>query len=93
MSSMQELKPADFDPKERVWTRFPPEGSKTTPPHQSVEFRWKDYCPAVFRSVILTRQQLQRSFFANLPNFVSFPDTGFPATVVYFFLETHHSWW
>ncbi|XP_031498559.1 phosphatidylinositol 4-phosphate 5-kinase 1-like [Nymphaea colorata] len=48
-SSMQELKPADFDPKERVWTRFPPEGSKTTPPHQSVDFRWKDYCPAVFR--------------------------------------------
>ncbi|RWW27240.1 hypothetical protein GW17_00008332 [Ensete ventricosum] len=45
----QELRPADFDPMEKFWTRFPPEGSKITPPHQSVEFRWKDYCPMVFR--------------------------------------------
>ncbi|XP_043713371.1 phosphatidylinositol 4-phosphate 5-kinase 1-like isoform X2 [Telopea speciosissima] len=43
------LKPADFDPREKFWTRFPSEGSKITPPHQSVEFRWKDYCPMVFR--------------------------------------------
>ncbi|KAF3795340.1 Phosphatidylinositol 4-phosphate 5-kinase 1 [Nymphaea thermarum] len=48
-SRMLDLRQADFDPKERLWIRFPPEGSKTTPPHQSVEFRWKDYCPAVFR--------------------------------------------
>ncbi|XP_072974222.1 phosphatidylinositol 4-phosphate 5-kinase 1-like [Typha angustifolia] len=46
---MRELVPADFDPREKFWTRFPPEGSKLTPPHQSVEFRWKDYCPMVFR--------------------------------------------
>ncbi|KAF2296760.1 hypothetical protein GH714_001716 [Hevea brasiliensis] len=45
----RDLKPSDFDPKEKFWTRFPPEGSKITPPHQSVEFRWKDYCPMVFR--------------------------------------------
>ncbi|XP_020697233.1 phosphatidylinositol 4-phosphate 5-kinase 1-like isoform X1 [Dendrobium catenatum] len=45
----RELKPSDFDPKEKFWTRFPPEGSKMTPPHQSVEFKWKDYCPLVFR--------------------------------------------
>ncbi|KAJ8762909.1 hypothetical protein K2173_023038 [Erythroxylum novogranatense] len=45
----RELKTSDFDPKEKFWTRFPPEGSKITPPHQSVEFRWKDYCPLVFR--------------------------------------------
>ncbi|CAL5436275.1 unnamed protein product [Camellia sinensis] len=43
------LKLADFDPKEKFWTRFPTEGSKCTPPHQSVDFRWKDYCPMVFR--------------------------------------------
>ncbi|KAK4774495.1 hypothetical protein SAY86_009430 [Trapa natans] len=43
------LRQSDFDPKEKFWTRFPPEGSKTTPPHQSTEFRWKDYCPVVFR--------------------------------------------
>ncbi|RDX70417.1 Phosphatidylinositol 4-phosphate 5-kinase 1, partial [Mucuna pruriens] len=44
-SISRELKPSDFDPKEKFWTRFPSEGSKITPPHQSVEFRWKDYCP------------------------------------------------
>ncbi|KAK6939822.1 MORN motif [Dillenia turbinata] len=48
-SILRELKPADFDPKEKFWTRFPPEGSKITPPHQSGEFKWKDYCPIVFR--------------------------------------------
>ncbi|THU45206.1 hypothetical protein C4D60_Mb02t15410 [Musa balbisiana] len=47
-TQLRELRPADFDPMEKFWTRFPPEGSKTTPPHQSVEFRWKDYCPRVF---------------------------------------------
>ncbi|XP_031373538.1 phosphatidylinositol 4-phosphate 5-kinase 1-like [Punica granatum] len=45
----RELRQSDFDPKEKFWTRFPPEGSKTTPPHQSGDFRWKDYCPVVFR--------------------------------------------
>ncbi|KAJ0713814.1 putative phosphatidylinositol-4-phosphate 5-kinase [Helianthus annuus] len=44
-----DLKSSAFNPKEKVWTRFPPEGSKHTPPHQSSEFRWKDYCPLVFR--------------------------------------------
>ncbi|WRX31430.1 Phosphatidylinositol-4-phosphate 5-kinase [Theobroma cacao] len=48
-SILRDLKPSDFDPKEKFWTRFPAEGSKLTPPHQSVEFRWKDYCPVVFR--------------------------------------------
>ncbi|XP_021301630.1 phosphatidylinositol 4-phosphate 5-kinase 6 isoform X4 [Sorghum bicolor] len=46
-----DLKPSAFDPKEKVWTRFPPEGSKHTPPHQSCDFRWKDYCPLVFRTL------------------------------------------
>ena len=45
----RKLSPSDLDPREKVWTRFPPEGSKLTPPHHSVDFRWKDYCPAVFR--------------------------------------------
>ncbi|KVH99445.1 MORN motif-containing protein [Cynara cardunculus var. scolymus] len=44
-SILRDLKSSDFDPKEKFWTRFPPEGSKLTPPHQSGEFRWKDYCP------------------------------------------------
>ncbi|GJM96349.1 hypothetical protein PR202_ga13174 [Eleusine coracana subsp. coracana] len=46
---MRALAQADFDPREKFWTRFPPEGSKVTPPHSSAEFRWKDYCPMVFR--------------------------------------------
>ncbi|KAK4783056.1 hypothetical protein SAY86_007430 [Trapa natans] len=46
-----DLKPSYFDPKEKVWTRFPPEGSKHTPPHTSNEFKWKDYCPVVFRTL------------------------------------------
>ncbi|XP_017605627.2 phosphatidylinositol 4-phosphate 5-kinase 6-like isoform X1 [Gossypium arboreum] len=46
-----DLRPSAFDPKEKVWTKFPPEGSKHTPPHQSCDFRWKDYCPLVFRTL------------------------------------------
>ncbi|KAE9465843.1 hypothetical protein C3L33_02245, partial [Rhododendron williamsianum] len=46
-----DLKASAFDPKEKVWTKFPAEGSKYTPPHQSCEFRWKDYCPLVFRTL------------------------------------------
>ncbi|KAJ1405003.1 Phosphatidylinositol-4-phosphate 5-kinase, core [Sesbania bispinosa] len=47
-SIVRELRPGDFDPKEKFWTRLPMEGSKLTP-HQSMDFRWKDYCPMVFR--------------------------------------------
>ncbi|KAK4753179.1 hypothetical protein SAY87_021977 [Trapa incisa] len=46
-----DLKASAFDVKEKIWTRFPPEGSKYTPPHQSCDFRWKDYCPQVFRTL------------------------------------------
>ncbi|CAN1813626.1 Phosphatidylinositol 4-phosphate 5-kinase 6 [Linum perenne] len=46
-----DLKSSAFDPREKVWTKFPPEGSKHTPPHQSCDFRWKDYCPLVFRTL------------------------------------------
>ncbi|XP_061344504.1 phosphatidylinositol 4-phosphate 5-kinase 6-like [Gastrolobium bilobum] len=50
-SASLDLKASAFDPKEKVWTKFPPEGSKHTPPHPSCEFRWKDYCPVVFRAL------------------------------------------
>ncbi|XP_050283136.1 phosphatidylinositol 4-phosphate 5-kinase 6-like [Quercus robur] len=46
-----DLRASAFDPKEKVWTKFPPEGSKHTPPHQSCDFKWKDYCPVVFRTL------------------------------------------
>ncbi|XP_020600193.1 LOW QUALITY PROTEIN: phosphatidylinositol 4-phosphate 5-kinase 6-like [Phalaenopsis equestris] len=45
------LKTSAFDPKDKIWTKFPPEGTRLTPPHQSCDFRWKDYCPQVFRSL------------------------------------------
>ncbi|XP_057532637.1 phosphatidylinositol 4-phosphate 5-kinase 1-like [Amaranthus tricolor] len=48
-STLRGLKNSDFDPKDKPSTRFPPEGSKLTPTHKSSEFRWKDYCPMVFR--------------------------------------------
>ncbi|KAL4277500.1 hypothetical protein HN51_060606 [Arachis hypogaea] len=50
-SASLDLKSSAFDPKEKVWTKFPPKGSKHTPPHSSCEFRWKDYCPVVFRAL------------------------------------------
>ncbi|KAL9268014.1 Phosphatidylinositol 4-phosphate 5-kinase 4-like protein, partial [Drosera capensis] len=50
-STSLDLKASAFDPKEKYWTRFPPEGSKYTPPHSSTEFKWKDYCPLVFRAL------------------------------------------
>lgn len=53
-----DLKSSAFDPKEKVWTRFPPEGSKYTPPHSSCDFKWKDYCPQVFRLVITPRHNI-----------------------------------
>ncbi|MED6161447.1 hypothetical protein PIB30_060840 [Stylosanthes scabra] len=50
-STSLDLKSSAFDPKEKVWTKFPSEGSKYTPPHSSCEFKWKDYCPVVFRAL------------------------------------------
>lgn len=38
----------DFENQAHTWMRFPREGSELTPPHQSVNFKWKDYCPLVF---------------------------------------------
>ncbi|KAL2536834.1 Phosphatidylinositol 4-phosphate 5-kinase 4 [Forsythia ovata] len=46
-----DLRDTAFNPKEKIWTRFPPQGSKHTPPHQSSAFKWKDYCPLVFRTL------------------------------------------
>ncbi|PKA59533.1 Phosphatidylinositol 4-phosphate 5-kinase 1 [Apostasia shenzhenica] len=48
-TQLRDLRPSDFDPREKFWTKFPSKGSKITPPHYSTEFKWKDYCPMVFR--------------------------------------------
>ncbi|KAG6511538.1 hypothetical protein ZIOFF_029606 [Zingiber officinale] len=34
-AQLRELKQTDFDPRKKSWMRFPPEGTKITPPHQS----------------------------------------------------------
>ncbi|KAB1203156.1 Phosphatidylinositol 4-phosphate 5-kinase 1 [Morella rubra] len=62
-SIRRELRPGDFDPNEKFWTWFPTEGSKCTAPHQSLEFKWKDYCRMVFRLVFIRL----REFFAIDP--------------------------
>jgi 1-phosphatidylinositol-4-phosphate 5-kinase len=55
-----DLKSSAFDPREKVWTKFPQEGSKHTPRHNSCDFKWKDYCPQVFRLVLAHHSVFQR---------------------------------
>ncbi|PHT72618.1 hypothetical protein T459_23403 [Capsicum annuum] len=43
------LKATFFDTKEKIWTKFPTEGSKHIPPHHSCGFKWKNYYPLGFR--------------------------------------------
>lgn len=47
----REVRTSDFGPRASFWMNFPKEGSQLTPPHQSVDFKWKDYCPMVFRNL------------------------------------------
>lgn len=46
------VRASDFGPKASFWMDFPKEGSQLTPTHQSDDFKWKDYCPMVFRLVV-----------------------------------------
>ncbi|KAG9150668.1 hypothetical protein Leryth_008137 [Lithospermum erythrorhizon] len=50
-ASTLDLRSTAFNTRDKLWTKFPPEGSKHTPPHHSCEFKWKDYCPLVFRTL------------------------------------------
>ncbi|XP_020211000.1 phosphatidylinositol 4-phosphate 5-kinase 9 [Cajanus cajan] len=47
----REIRASDFGPKASFWMDFPKEGSQLTPTHQSEDFKWKDYCPMVFRNL------------------------------------------
>ena len=50
----RELTDKDYainSPLASVSARFPRRGSSTTPPHASHDFKWKDYCPMVFRKL------------------------------------------
>ncbi|KAL3642626.1 Phosphatidylinositol 4-phosphate 5-kinase 9 [Castilleja foliolosa] len=47
----REVRATDFGPRASFWMAFPKEGSQLTPSHQSEDFKWKDYCPMVFRNL------------------------------------------
>lgn len=47
----REVRASDFGPRASFWKNFPKEGSQLTPSHQSEDFKWKDYCPMVFRNL------------------------------------------
>ncbi|GKV23822.1 hypothetical protein SLEP1_g33514 [Rubroshorea leprosula] len=44
-----DVRASDFGDRARITMFFPRRGSQFTPPHKSVDFYWKDYCPTVFR--------------------------------------------
>ncbi|XP_051145346.1 phosphatidylinositol 4-phosphate 5-kinase 7-like isoform X2 [Andrographis paniculata] len=48
---MREVRSSDFGSQARIRMYFPRKGSKLTPPHKSINFYWKDYCPMVFRNL------------------------------------------
>ncbi|KAJ4822189.1 Phosphatidylinositol 4-phosphate 5-kinase 8 [Turnera subulata] len=48
---MREVRASDFGDRARIKMYFPRKGSQFTPPHYSVDFYWKDYCPMVFRNL------------------------------------------
>ena len=45
----RDVRGSDFGKKARTVMFFPKVGSNFTPPHKSIDFSWKDYCPMVFR--------------------------------------------
>ncbi|KAL5727313.1 1-phosphatidylinositol-4-phosphate 5-kinase [Ranunculus cassubicifolius] len=47
----REVRVSDFGPRASFWMNFPKAGSQLTPTHQSDDFKWKDYCPMVFRNL------------------------------------------
>ncbi|XP_010558195.1 PREDICTED: phosphatidylinositol 4-phosphate 5-kinase 9 [Tarenaya hassleriana] len=47
----REVRKSDFGPRASFWMNFPKAGSSMTPPHHSEDFKWKDYCPMVFRDL------------------------------------------
>lgn len=47
----RDVRSSDFGENARIRMYFPKNGSQFTPPHHSVDFYWKDYCPMVFRNL------------------------------------------
>ncbi|XP_078440702.1 phosphatidyl inositol monophosphate 5 kinase [Wolffia australiana] len=47
----REVRSSDFGPSASFWMNFPKGGSQLTPSHHAEDFKWKDYCPMVFRNL------------------------------------------
>ncbi|KAL6874002.1 hypothetical protein ACP4OV_014084 [Aristida adscensionis] len=47
----REVRASDYGPKASFWMTFPKNGSRLTPSHHAEDFKWKDYCPMVFRNL------------------------------------------
>ncbi|KAJ8899758.1 hypothetical protein K2173_019458 [Erythroxylum novogranatense] len=47
----REIRQSDFVLNSSFSVHFPKTGCQLTPPHQSDDFKWKDYCPFVFRNL------------------------------------------
>ncbi|GKV24257.1 hypothetical protein SLEP1_g33889 [Rubroshorea leprosula] len=47
----RDVRASDFGDRARITMFFPRKGSQFTPPHKSIDFYWKDYCPMVFRDL------------------------------------------
>ncbi|KAJ6852166.1 phosphatidylinositol 4-phosphate 5-kinase 9-like [Iris pallida] len=47
----REVRASDFGPRASFWMNFPKAGSQLTPSHHAEDFKWKDYCPMVFRNL------------------------------------------
>jgi hypothetical protein len=47
----REVRASDYGPRASFWMSFPKNGSRLTPSHHADDFKWKDYCPMVFRFV------------------------------------------
>ncbi|CAK9179546.1 unnamed protein product [Ilex paraguariensis] len=51
---MREVRSSDFGDQARIRMYFPRKGSRFTPSHHSINFYWKDYCPMVFRYLVIS---------------------------------------
>ncbi|KAJ0967245.1 hypothetical protein J5N97_024162 [Dioscorea zingiberensis] len=47
----REVRASDFGRRASFWMDFPKGGSQLTPSHHAEDFKWKDYCPMVFRNL------------------------------------------
>ncbi|KAF8769064.1 hypothetical protein HU200_006988 [Digitaria exilis] len=47
----REVRASDYGTRASFWMNFPTNGSRFTPSHHADDFKWKDYCPMVFRNL------------------------------------------